>query len=813
MHSDDSDNAVPKRPDSPDTIDGGAPNFQEAQESFFARPEDLIGKSIGKVKLLEIVGKGGFGVVYRGHHTGLNRDVAVKFLHRALDEESLKRFHKEAENIAALDKHPAVVTVYDEDIYRGLPYFVLEYVDSNAKDLLQESGGQLDAQEALRVASQIASALEWAHGQGLIHRDVKPANILIEKTDLSAKLADFGLARLYVDDDPNSTRDAIRGTPPYMSPEQIRGEELDGRTDIYSLGVTLYELLCGGMLYEGESSSEVIENIRQNKRTPLQRRKIDLPSVILDVVDKATAYDRKDRYPSASEFKKDIESILNSIGTTLIARKVDLSTRRFTRGQKVGLLTVGSLALVTLVAFAAIFTIGRSAYGGKLEIADSHLENGRLAQSAKVYEELLAESPDRLDARYGLGYALLLQGQLDDASSTFAELTDESLKHESALALAWIADQEQALAITEASPGTTTAYFQTVAARLDLLRENHEGVLERLDAIEQSQFRFKWQYAEGLEMLGRALKAAQRIDEAESTFQRMATIENGTVRNRAGDYIASIALEQAKTERMRSLRNRMQGIREAMVEKGYTPPTVSERWRSRPIRYTTVATRVGDGAIALEYGLAERLPVWLERQFSAGSILTPLSRVNLDDILLEQEIALELATNEGAIQLGQLLASRISIEPRLSRFGDQEQLEFRIVDNETSASYVTEELSLTRPLEESALVEAIETLITDVLFERYPVRATLHSENGRYWIDVGSAVGVKPGDSFVLLAQPELRAGIVVPGYRVEVRGAVDAQQAEVELIDLNGEVSTDLKKDTAVVAYDWYRQVSNDDE
>ncbi|MEX2016294.1 MAG: protein kinase, partial [Candidatus Hydrogenedentales bacterium] len=584
--------------------------------------------------------------------------------------------------------HPGIVTVYDEGVLDGQPYFVLEYVASSAKQLLDEEDGRLELKRACEIAAQIADALEFAHGEGYIHRDVKPGNILIEARNGRAKLADFGLARLDRLDAVDSTGNVMRGTPPYMAPEYLRGEDKPNpRTDIYALGVSLYELLSRALPYEGKSTNEIIDKIRANKRVPLQERAPDLPAAVLDIVDKATAYDPKDRYQSATEMKADLDAVLESLSGSRERSSADLTTRRLSRKQKLGLVTVGSLAAFAIAAVLMLVLVSQPTFGERIDMADRLMDDGRAAESEQIYRELLAAQPGSAAVEYGLGYALLQQGKTDEASDVFGAVDEEPLQREGTFAVALASSPEHARAFVESTQGdAVTSYFKTLAARLDFLEANHANVLQRLAELEQAGFRFKWQYAEALELLGRALKAAERPEDARATFEAMAAVAGGAQSARADDYLASLTREEANAARVERLRAQLQDIRARMDETCYTPPTPAERWRSRPIRFTVSAAQNSGSLLGVEYGLEDRLPVWLERELTENTPYVALSRTNLDDVLLEQDIALELASEEGAIQLQQLLAGRVTIEPRLSRFGEEEILEFRIVDNETSES-------------------------------------------------------------------------------------------------------------------------------
>lgn len=272
-----------------------------------------IGKTLGKIVIEKRLGRGGMAEVYLGRHIALHRPVAVKIMHGYLEGESdlSQRFLREA-RVAANLRHPNIVQVYDFDVYEGQPYLVMEYINGPSLSLylrsLHERGERMPLGMICRLFPFLAAALDYAHSQGLIHRDIKPGNILLQSqtrpielgeelpADVEPLLTDFGLVRVL--NAPNQTSTGvITGTPAYMSPEQARGLPTDHRTDIYSLGVLLYELLSGSLPFDGDTGLGIIQKIIHEPHTPLTNVSPEIQAVVARALEK----DPSKRYQSAGE--------------------------------------------------------------------------------------------------------------------------------------------------------------------------------------------------------------------------------------------------------------------------------------------------------------------------------------------------------------------------------------------------------------------------------------------------------------------------------------------------------------------------------
>lgn len=263
--------------------------------------DSLIGQQFGPYKITEKLGEGGMAVVYKGYQQSLNRYVAIKVLRQELaqDEEFVARFRREALAVADLD-HPNILHVYDAGFVQGMYYIVMAYVDGGSlRDLVSQ--GPLEPEYALSIASQVADALHHAHQRGIVHRDVKPNNILLSR-DGRPLLSDFGIAKA-LHESTGLTRTGMSiGTPEYMAPEQIQGQKVDARTDIYALGIVLYEMLAGWAPFSSTTPVAALYKQVNEPPPPLRQANISIPAWMEAVVAKALAKSPLDRYQQASDF-------------------------------------------------------------------------------------------------------------------------------------------------------------------------------------------------------------------------------------------------------------------------------------------------------------------------------------------------------------------------------------------------------------------------------------------------------------------------------------------------------------------------------
>lgn len=334
------------------------------------RAEVLPGTTLGEYRLLKEIGRGGMGVVYQAEQLSLRRYVAIKLLHASamLDDRRMKRFQSEV-RAAAMLRHPHIVSVHRVDFQQGIHFYVMDLIEGKSlaetihdarrqsRKAIQPAGnasrpshrtGPTRYHRVAKLGIQAAQALHYAHEQGVIHRDIKPSNLLLDLND-NLLITDFGLARIETEEENLTRTNEFLGTLRYMSPEQIEKRAVDRRTDVYSLGVTLYEFCCGYPAFEGTTAVDLSREVIETEPKRLWQYDRSLPRDLATIIHKAADKDPQTRYSSALEFAQDLERFLNN--EPVIARPSSALRRswRWCRRNQWKAALLGMLGVILLV--------------------------------------------------------------------------------------------------------------------------------------------------------------------------------------------------------------------------------------------------------------------------------------------------------------------------------------------------------------------------------------------------------------------------------------------------------------------------------
>lgn len=362
---------------------------------------------LGRYEVTGTLGQGAMGVVYKARDPLLDRDVAIKTINMSLEPEEVAeygaRFEVEAKAAGGLN-HPNVITIYDVGSSGNTAYMAMEFLDGRELRHMLTEGTALPVPQALDIAAQVADGLAYAHERHVVHRDIKPANIMIVRGG-RAKITDFGIARMRSSQIKTQTG-MVLGSPKYMSPEQVMGERADGRSDIFSLGVILYEMLTGTAPFKGDSITALMFQVLNAVPTPPRQLAPLTPEMLNFVVAKALAKKPDERYQNATDFANDLRECLKMLGPAPMAAAVTQA------------------APAVIAAAGTVAVVGASIDDAKTEVVESfkNVPRSRLSdaheQTAEIPALAVSKTFDSLEATMRVASQTGMMEQLEEYAKT-----------------------------------------------------------------------------------------------------------------------------------------------------------------------------------------------------------------------------------------------------------------------------------------------------------------------------------------------------------------------------------------------------------
>lgn len=750
--------------DPPTHIPAASASETQAFDPRALRDHPLLGQVVANYHVTGIIGQGGQGTVYRARDIKLDRNVALKVLRYPEDDLARAGLMKEARALAGLGTHPHIVPIYAWGELDASCYFALEHLPASAATLLREHPQGLETRRALAIVQQCAEALAHAHGKGLLHLDIKPANILLDGE--TAKLCDFGLAQFYSDRE--HTPMGTSGSPAYMSPEQMRGDVLGPAADIFALGVTAYQLICGRLPFSGDTTAEIVQHIQAGASVPLEHYMPQAPRALVELLRRCIAAEPLDRFPSAEALADAVRALAQPSPATRSARP---ALRPYP-------VMVAALVAVMLGGIVIPLFLGDGGRALKTVEAEgrSALERGDYDAAALAYKTLVSENPGDDHLLYGLGYAHLLAGDFAGAEAAFAQIHDTARAAEGQAATAQARHERAAGAKLEQAGSD---YAIVLLATNEIAEGAYAAARSRLEELNVDNLEFDWQRARLWQALGQAHFRLGELPEARQAFEQAERLGDGPASHTASDYLAITQQElaQREYEQLSAQISRVKSLRDAT-------PAVSETdtWSSRPLQLWIPPATATRSLVAVESGLADVLP-WKLSKALTDQTAFPIGIVDRNytaALLQEQELSAQLSSKEDAVRLGRLLGARLALFCRFNTVLGEESLNAELVDVETSRTIPLDEVPLNGTIAVTEWVGTVSDLVIQAVKKAFPLRGVVRGTAAGAAINIGAEQGLQPGMRLKLMTGPG--GEFALPEIYGVVQNPVDSTSAPVVL-------------------------------
>ncbi len=770
-------------------------------------PTELDYLILGKYRLIRQLGKGGMGEIFLAEHTELRKLVAIKIISEELcvRPQFISLFKREARSAAKL-QHPNIAQVFDYGQEKGKCFYVMDYIQGTELSEIIASSAPLPPRRALAIFRQIMEALDHAHKSGIIHRDIKPSNILIDESG-SVKLLDFGLARsIYGDDSLTAVGQSPGGTPSYMSPEQRRGEATDARADVYSAGVTLFEMVTSTLPRDVSSPRDRLLYDLRKTLNPLQKaRASQIASLALKCLDEV-----RERYASAEEVLAEVHRIERGFQ----------HQRWFLRSAVGAFATAGAAVAVVLA-----ITPPRS----QASDAVKQLEQKQFSKAAKLFAEQSRKEPSDLNSRYGLGLSYIGLGQLDKAESEFSKIAQsfgqKTTADEEGLARIAYARNDEKAALAQYEKAIQTGKDHTLLhvtiGDIYLLRDQLDKAIEEYEKALGREPMFRYQLAEAYAGLGKAYARRGDLDKGLSSLRRAEEVRPsdaeiasalGYVLMEKGDYQgAMVAVEKAvkrnpddslfaflkneiaqKTdaERQKSINSLVDNLIKA-AEKAPQVPPAEEVWESKPTALVILDLKRAGFAFARE-GEYEMLMFNVARAMKEKGRVSVVEREVLEELLRELKLGTSnLAAPEAALRIGKFYPAGLIATGTLRGEGGRFGADVRLAETETSKLTIL--FSQTQEAGETIaqFAERLAKELTQEIRGKYPLRARIAKVDGQsVTLNIGSKQGLTAGTQMKVIK----REGGAEAGKVVVKKVGPDSDFAVAEVVETKEAIAAEDK-------------------